>query len=214
MWYKDKELLSTLVTNCSSKTEILISLGFNPKSSGQRKRLNESIKAFGIDDSKFNSRIYDWSDRERLSSIVARNISATDCLIELGLKPKSGNFESFSKYITRYNINIDHFDPIAASAAKLNGTRYQPYDLTEILSGKHPTYSGTLLKNRLIKEDILPNKCQRCGIDSWNGEPITLELDHINGNNQDHTLDNLRILCPNCHSQTATYRSKKRPMAD
>jgi Zn finger protein HypA/HybF involved in hydrogenase expression len=51
-------------------------------------------------------------------------------------------------------------------------------------------------------------KCSCCNISMWNNNPITLELDHINGNNQDHRLENLRLLCPNCHSQTPTYKNK------
>ena len=85
--------------------------------------------------------------------------------------------------------------------------------LEEILQGLHPNYSSTKLKSRLIEAGIKQWKCEiiDCGISTWLGEPITLELDHINGNNSDHRLENVRILCPNCHSQTPTYRSKKRP---
>ena len=51
-------------------------------------------------------------------------------------------------------------------------------------------------------------KCQKCGISEWLGNPLTLQLDHINGVNNDHRLTNLRFLCPNCHSQTDTYAGK------
>jgi len=57
----------------------------------------------------------------------------------------------------------------------------------------------------------MEDKCVECGIgNEYNGKPITLELDHINGDNLDNKLENLRILCPNCHSQTPTYKSKNR----
>jgi predicted RNA-binding Zn-ribbon protein involved in translation (DUF1610 family) len=66
-------------------------------------------------------------------------------------------------------------------------------------------YSNELIKKRIVKDDLLEYKCSKCGIDSWQGEPIVLELDHINGINIDNRLSNLRYLCPNCHSQTDTY---------
>lgn len=67
------------------------------------------------------------------------------------------------------------------------------------------------VKNRLIQEGFLKYECANCPIKAlWQGEKITLELDHIDGNRSNHKLDNLRLLCPNCHSQTFTFRNKKR----
>lgn len=79
----------------------------------------------------------------------------------------------------------------------------------DILEGKHPKYTTAKVKKRLIEEGYLECKCSWCGItDTWNGKPIVLHLDHINGVNNDHRLENLRLLCPNCHSQTDTYAGK------
>jgi hypothetical protein len=61
------------------------------------------------------------------------------------------------------------------------------------------------LKARLIKEGLKQNRCECCGIDEWLGEPLSLELHHTNGVGDDNRLSNLRILCPNCHSQTDTW---------
>jgi hypothetical protein len=80
--------------------------------------------------------------------------------------------------------------------------------LSEILNGSHPHFQTFKLKNRLLKEGLLENKCSICGIDSWNNKSINLELDHIDGKRINHSLGNLRLICPNCHSQTDTYRSK------
>ena len=82
--------------------------------------------------------------------------------------------------------------------------------LNEILEGNHPSYQTYKLKNRMLKEGILDNICSECGISEWNGKSISLELDHIDGVRTNHKLENLRLLCPNCHSQTDTYRSKNR----
>jgi hypothetical protein len=80
--------------------------------------------------------------------------------------------------------------------------------LEEILAGDHPYYQTLKLKKRLIREGILENKCSCCGIEKWQGKEISLQLDHINGDSSDHVRENLRLLCPNCHSQTDTWCGK------
>ena len=82
--------------------------------------------------------------------------------------------------------------------------------LNEILVGNHPQFQTYKLKNRLLKAGLIKNICSICGIESWNNKPLKLELDHIDGNRINHEYSNLRLLCPNCHSQTDTYRSKTR----
>jgi heterodisulfide reductase subunit B len=62
-------------------------------------------------------------------------------------------------------------------------------------------------------EGLKEHKCECCGIIEWNGKPAPIELDHINGNRRDNSLDNLRVLCPNCHAQTDTYRGKNKKCA-
>jgi hypothetical protein len=82
--------------------------------------------------------------------------------------------------------------------------------LQEILEGKHPYYQTFKLNKRLIKEKIFDNECSICYITSWNKKPIKMQLDHINGNSTDHILKNLRLICPNCHSQTENYCGKNK----
>ena len=80
--------------------------------------------------------------------------------------------------------------------------------LYEILEGSHPYYQTLKLETRLIREKIFENKCDICNITDWQGKPISFQLDHINGDNSDHRKENLRIVCPNCHSQTDTWCGK------
>jgi Zn finger protein HypA/HybF involved in hydrogenase expression len=83
-------------------------------------------------------------------------------------------------------------------------------DLDEILSGKHPSYQTFKLHNRLLKEHRKEYRCEICGLSEWNGKPIPLQLDHIDGNSHNHLFENLRMICPNCHAQTETYCGKNK----
>jgi hypothetical protein len=81
--------------------------------------------------------------------------------------------------------------------------------LQEILDGKHPTFQTNKLKNKLLFAKLKTNLCEECGIhEQYNGKPIVMHLDHIDGNSCNHVLKNLRMLCPNCHSQTSTYSGR------
>ncbi len=91
-----------------------------------------------------------------------------------------------------------------------NKGQHLKFELQDILEGKHPQYSTMKLKTRLLRSNLLENKCVECGITEWNSKPITLQLDHINGQSTDHRFENLRLLCPNCHSQTDTWCGKNK----
>jgi Zn finger protein HypA/HybF involved in hydrogenase expression len=72
-------------------------------------------------------------------------------------------------------------------------------------------YSNESVKSRILKDNLLEYKCIKCGCNGlWQGETIVLDLDHINGDNTDNRLENLRFLCPNCHSQTSTYKGRNK----
>ena len=83
--------------------------------------------------------------------------------------------------------------------------RRQPIGSAPVLGRLVKSYR---LKRRLIEQGLKETRCELCGLDTWNGQPIPLELDHINGKRDDNRLDNLRVLCPNCHAQTPTYRGR------
>lgn len=115
------------------------------------------------------------------------------------------NYQTFRKYTKKYGLWI-------ANAAGKGLTRKTPVSaipLDEILEGKHPEYSTGALKYRLFKAGLKKNECEECGISEWRNKSITIHLDHKNGNHWDHQFKNLRMLCPNCHSQTPTYCGRK-----
>jgi 5-methylcytosine-specific restriction endonuclease McrA len=75
--------------------------------------------------------------------------------------------------------------------------------ITQLLSD--PKRNRKHVKARLISAGLLANNCQACGLTHWLGRPLSIQLDHVNGIRNDNRLENLRMLCPNCHSQTETY---------
>jgi len=87
-----------------------------------------------------------------------------------------------------------------------NGKKYK---LDEILIINSKYLHTSNLKSRLFGVGIFENKCSECGITEWNGKEIVCQLDHINGVSNDNRIENLRILCPNCHTQTETYSNKR-----
>lgn len=78
-------------------------------------------------------------------------------------------------------------------------------DLNAVLRGDRPETQTGWIKRHLLLEGIKKNECELCGIKDWMGAPLSCHLDHINGISHDHRIENLRMICPNCHSQTDTY---------
>ena len=137
-----------------------------------------------------------WKD-EQLIDAIPKCKSFTEVAFYLN-KSKSTN-SSLKKRAIELNLNFSHF--------KISG--FNPLPLNEVLVKNRET-SSHRLKNRLITEGLKEHKCECCGIIEWNGNPAPIELDHINGDHHDNRLENLRILCPNCHAQTDTYRGKNK----
>ena len=146
-------------------------------------------------------------NKENLIEIVKNSYSISDVARSLGLKPMGSNFNTIRKYIDLYNIDISHFTGQTWNKGINYLEKTARVPLSEILK-ENTNFQSDQLKKRLIAEGIKEYKCEKCGITEWCNEPITLELHHINGNHYDNRLENLQILCPNCHSQSHNWKGK------
>ena len=155
--------------------------------------------------------IVNWKDKQLVEEAVKSSTDYRDTLRKLNLQSKGGNANTLKKWIAEHNIDASHFDPKAKQIDASNRWRAKiTIPLKEILNGRHPQYKTYHLKCRLIREGIKQNVCEECGQDGiWNGKDLHIQLDHINGISTDHRTENLKMLCPNCHSQTATFAGKK-----
>lgn len=154
------------------------------------------------------SRRRTWTDQQ-LIEIVPTARSVSECLRRLGLKATGANYKSFYANVERLSLDISHFK--GQGYLKGESHNWNPKKpLDEILVENSTYLNSANLKKRLLKAGLLIYKCLVCGIDSWGDNPLSLHLDHINGNNRDNRLENLRLLCPNCHSQTDTYAGKNK----
>lgn len=146
---------------------------------------------------------------EQLRKAVKDSRSIRQVLHILELREAGGNYAQIKKYLHLYNINTSHFKGRAWNKGmKMPFTPKIP--LKEILVKNSP-YQSYKLKARLFREKIKKIQCEICGWAEKSPDGrIPLELDHINGNSKDHRLENLRILCPNCHSLQPTHRGRNR----
>lgn len=149
--------------------------------------------------SKFN--------KEQLIEAVCNSTSLCQVMKILKVNYNGGgNYRTIQKYIKIYNIDTSHFAGQGWSKGKKVGPKV---DIQEYLSNKR--YIGShSLKLKLLDAKIFDKKCCNCQITKWLNQPVPLELHHIDGNNENNNLDNIQILCPNCHALTDNYCAKNK----
>jgi len=137
---------------------------------------------------------------------IAASKSWAESLRALGLCPTGGAWRILKKYAEIWEISTDHFDP---RAARLNNLKQTQKPLPEVLV-ERSTYSRNHLKRRLLAAGLKSPQCELCGLgEIWQGRPMSMILDHVNGVRDDHRLENLRMVCPNCAATLDTHCGRR-----
>lgn len=189
-------------------SEALIKLGVDPRCPTRRYIL-ERMKTMGVDVSHFRREGDRWT-QEILESAVAASTNMCDVLRHLGLDIVGGQHTHISRRIRAFGIDTSHFERAPRSERTKNiGRRRSP---EELLVESDPLTARRTPSARLklaMLERGVDERCAQCGTAPfWRGHPLPLEVDHIDGDWRNNRLENLRLLCPNCHSTTDTYRGR------
>lgn len=153
-----------------------------------------------------------WTE-EQFIEAVKSSLSYAEVIRKLGLKPAGSNYDTVKRKISELNLSSSHM----TGQGWNQGDRFRPVQqarpLSEVLVKNSTWVNSNNLRKRLLKEGLKEHKCECCGNSEWMGKPIALELHHVNGIKDDLRIENLQILCPNCHAFTDNYRGKNSGMS-
>lgn len=141
---------------------------------------------------------------QELREAVEGSSSLRQVMLKLGIAAEGGNYRTVKERIQVLRIDTGHFTGQSWSKGKRIGPRRA---IEELFSRRR--VSSDKLRQRIIKAGLHNHSCDICGGEVWMGQPIPLHLHHVDGDHSNNSLNNLQILCPNCHSQTETYCRKK-----
>lgn len=139
---------------------------------------------------------------------VANSTCWSDALRLLGYLPKGSNYRTLQRWVRYWGISTSHFDP---HVGRRRAGRSRETPLAQLLV-VGSTYPRGHLKKRLLAAGLKEPRCELCGQgELWNGQPMSLVLDHVNGVSNDNRLENLRIICPNCDATLDTHCGRSLP---
>lgn len=147
--------------------------------------------------------------QEQFIQAVKESFSYSEVCRKLGISPKGGNLNRVRVKIAELNLDKSHFTGQRWNKGKtsLAHSSVKRKPISEILV-QNSGWSSHSIRMRLLRDGLKESKCERCGLTEWLGTPIPLELHHINGVHTDNRLENLQILCPNCHALTSNYSGR------
>ncbi len=146
--------------------------------------------------------------KEDVIAAVAKNKSVAGVLRQLGLRPVGGNYKTVRRYIQSLNLDTSHFTGQGWNV----GLAFRPKSAiadNEIFV-EHSNYKCSWRLRERYKKATGIYYCEQCKLSEWQGYPIPLEIHHIDGDNTNNKMDNLQLLCPNCHALTNNYRGRAR----
>ncbi|MFI6035666.1 HNH endonuclease signature motif containing protein [Streptomyces sp. NPDC051315] len=203
-----RERLEEAARRARTLSQALERLGVDPGSS-TRRYIAERMRKLGVDTSHFEREGVKWT-REVLESAVAASTNMCEVLRRLGLEVVGGHHTHISRRIKAYGIDTSHFTPVSRTERQRHNHRRRT--AAEILvedASEHARRVPSSRLKRAMRELGAEENCALCGTTAvWLGEPLPLEVDHIDGNWRNNRIENLRLLCPNCHSTTDTYRGR------
>ena len=152
--------------------------------------------------------------KEWLQELCQNSYSLAEVLNKAGRKQGGGAQQTLKKKIAEWEIDISHFtgQRWQKSPNQMPQQKKEKYTLDEVFCKKSPV-AQKVLRGYVERHQLLEYKCINCGCDgNWYGGKIALELDHIDGDNTNNEISNLRYLCPNCHALTETYRGRNKAL--
>ncbi|MFJ7332741.1 HNH endonuclease [Streptomyces sp. NPDC101110] len=171
--------------------------------------LSEALETLGVDTAHFEREGSRWT-RKVLQAAVSASTSMNDVLRHVGLELVGGHHTHISRRIKAYGIDTSHFVPVVRTEKMRHNRRRRTAE--EILiedTSPHPRRVPSARLKRAMRELGVEERCAMCGIGAaWQGEQLPLEVDHIDGDWRNNRVENVRFLCPNCHSTTDSYRGR------